>query len=79
MFFRYPPLVRTRLRSTLHHIRKIEFVLGRDGFDIAVVAHRAKTELIEEMDRPRMALLDITNIPADQLIESKHSGALEPV
>jgi hypothetical protein len=27
-----------------------------------------------------MALLDITNdIPADQLIESKHSGALEPV
>jgi hypothetical protein len=27
-----------------------------------------------------MALLDITNdIPADQLSESKHTGALEPV
>jgi hypothetical protein len=37
-----------RLRSRLHHIRKIEFVLGRNGFDIAAVARRAKTELIEE-------------------------------
>ena len=78
---RYPPSARTRpaLRASSTS-SEFNSILARHGFDVAVVAGRAKTELLENRDGFRMTLFHVANdhIPADQLIESKHEGAPEP-
>src|ERR1039457_7045099 len=64
----------------LDNVQRIESVLARHRFDIAVVAGRAKTEFFKHGNGFRMTLFHVPDdhVTADQLIESKHSGcALE--
>src|ERR1035441_3087895 len=58
----------------LDNVQRIESVLARNRFDIAVVARWAIAELFEYGNGFRMTLLHITDdhVTADQLIESKH-------
>src|ERR1017187_20887 len=66
------------LVESLHHVQGIDSILARNCFDIAVVACRTNTELLENGDSLRIATLHIANnhIPADQLVEAKHKWRL---
>src|ERR1017187_8168483 len=66
------------LIQRLDHVQRIETVLARNRFDIAVVAGRAITEFFKYGYGFRMTLFHVPDdhVTADQLIESKHSVAL---
>jgi len=61
----------------LDHVQNVESVLARHSLDIAVVARGTKVQLLEYGDGFRVTLFHVTDdrVAADQLIESKHSGA----
>ena len=67
------------LVERIHQVPRLQPVLARYGFDVAVVAHMAELELLEYRDGFGMTLFHVTDdhVRADQLIESKHSAPFD--
>src|SRR5690348_4458845 len=59
------------------HVRNIQAILARHRSDVAIVAHRVKTELFKNRNGFGVTLLHVTDdhVAADQLIESEHRRA----
>jgi hypothetical protein len=63
------------LVQRLNHVQGIDSILPRNCLNIAIVACRAKSELLEYRNSLRITALYVTDyhVPADQLVKSKHA------